>query len=685
MQPVEKPIKNQLASALIAGVFCILSVSLYEPLLFWVLLIALCATGIRLIMYVGWYQPVPSVRTVNLLAVLCCVCLAWFSFQVGLLITMVNLLVLAGALKLIILNRPRDLFHLFCTCLFVVGVGFTFYQSMLMTLLYCLLTLALLVAIGRYFAPSQQLAWHTKRVFIMSLQALPITLILFVVVPKLPPLWKMPVAQSTETGLSDTVSPGDIANLTRSTELAFRATFEGVMPAPAERYWRAITLESFDGKEWTVSPLRKQARQQYRYLNSEFSPSVSGSWWQYEVIAEPTNNNWLFGIAVAVPADHSSDTAIRQTADYQLLSETPLTSKRAYRLRSYPQTVKNQSLFSLDERINLQLPANTDINPKTQQWAADIAAKYAAPEQRINAVMQYFVKQQFRYTLTPPPMPTNSVDEFLFNHREGFCAHYASAMAYALRLMGIPSRMVAGYHGGETLQPSVLSVYQYDAHAWVEAWFDERGWVRFDPTAMAAPERIELGLQQAVDEASFLANNQLARLQQLPLFSELRTLFSLMDYQWSRWVLGFGPERQQNLLELLLGKVTTERLMWLMLGICLLITLLLALYFVPHWQRQRPPAHLIWYQKAAGKAAQLTGLARHNLGPAAYAEQVSHALEPHSAALFNQLSETFIARQYGADTSSALTDKVFKTQCRQFIKQGRAAPTGSRAQEPLRR
>ncbi|NVK55456.1 MAG: DUF3488 domain-containing transglutaminase family protein [Alteromonadaceae bacterium] len=490
MQPIEKPIRSQLASALIAAVFCVLSISLYAPLMIWVLLIALCATGMRLVMYFGWYQPVPSGRTVNLLAVLCCVCLAWFSLQIGLLITMVNLLVLAGALKLMVLNRPRDLFHLFCTSLFLVGVGFTFHQSVLMTLFYCLLTLALLVALGRYFAPSQHLSWHAKRLLIMSLQALPITLILFVIVPKLPPLWKMPVPNTTETGLSDTVAPGDIANLTRSTELAFRATFEGAMPEPAERYWRAITLEQFDGKEWTVSTLRKQVRQQYQYLDSEFSPRVSGSWWQYEVIAEPTNNHWLFGIAVAVPADHSSNIAIRQTADYQLLSATPLTSKRAYRLRSYPDTAKNQSLFSLDQRINLQLPANTGSNPQTQRWAAEIAANNATAQDRINAVMNYFVAQNFRYTLTPPPMPSHPVDDFLFNHREGFCAHYASAMAYSLRLMGIPSRMVAGYHGGETLQPAVLSVYQYDAHAWLEAWFDNRGWVRFDPTAMAAPQRI---------------------------------------------------------------------------------------------------------------------------------------------------------------------------------------------------
>lgn len=669
MQPIDKPIRNQTASALIALVFCVLSISLFEPLLFWVLLIALCATGIRIVMYVGWYQPMPSIRTINLLGLLCCLCLGWFSLQIGLLLTMVNLLILAGALKLIIINRPRDLFHLFCTCLFILGMGFTFHQSVLMTLFYALLTLALLVAIGRYFIPSQHLTWHIKRLFIMSLQALPITILLFLILPKLPPLWKMPVSKSTETGLSDTVSPGDIASLTQSVELAFRATFDGMLPAPPERYWRALTLEHFDGKQWSVSPLRKQVTEQYRLLRNEFNPQVSGSWWQYEVITEPTNKHWLFAIDVAVPADHTSAESIWQSSDYTLISESPVTSRRAYRVRSYPTTPMNQSLLSIDNRLNLQLPANQALNPQTKAWAARLAAENPTQTERIQAVMDYFVDEGFRYTLTPAPMPDNPVDDFLFNHKEGFCSHYASAMSYVLRLLGIPARMVAGYHGGEILQPDVLSVYQYDAHAWVEVRVEGRGWTRFDPSAIVAPARIHQGLQQAVEEESFLANNQLARLQQIPLFAELRTLYSLMDYQWSRWVLGFDAERQQNLLALMLGKVTTQRIMYLMLGICLLIALLLALYFIPHWQRKRAPAELRWYLQVVSKVEQLCGLQRQNDGPQAFAQRAKAKLPAPCAERFIAISNAFIALQYAPTANHSLQSKDFIHRCKAFIRQ----------------
>ena len=672
MQPIDKPIRNQTASALIALVFCVLSLSLFEPLLFWVLLISLCATGIRMVMYFGWYQPMPSLRTINLLGLLCCLCLGWFSLQIGLLLTMVNLLILAGALKLIILNRPRDLFHLFCTCLFVIGMGFTFHQSVVMTLFYGLLTLSLLVAIGRYFSPSQHLPWHIKRLLVMSVQALPIAILLFLILPKLPPLWKMPVSKSTETGLTDTVTPGDIANLTQSGKLAFRATFTGALPPPAERYWRALTLEYFDGKQWSVSPLRKQVREQYRLLNNEFKPRVNGSWWEYEVITEPTNKHWLFSIDVAIPDDLNSPQTIWQSSDYSLLSETPITARRAYRVRSYPTTPMDQTLYSIDSRLNLQLPNNAAVNPQTQAWANQIAADNVTQVERVQAVLDYFVDQGFRYTLTPPPMPDHPIDDFLFIHQEGFCAHYASAMSYVLRLLGIPARMVAGYHGGESLQPDVLSVYQYDAHAWVEAWLDGRGWVRFDPSGIVAPARLELGLQQAVEEESFLANNQMARLQQLPLFAELRNLYSLLDYQWSRWVLGFDAERQQNLLALLLGKVTTQRIMILMLGICLVIGLLLALYFIPHWQRKRPPANLRWFLQASQKAEQITGLERHNDGPEHFAERAAQRLSPQSARQFKAISQAFIALNYARDGEASAQSNAFITQCKTFIRQAKA-------------
>lgn len=651
-----------------AGVFCILSISLYEPLLFWVLLIAICATAIRVVMYVGWYQPVPSSRTINLLGLLCCVCLVWFSFSIGLLLTMVNLLILAGALKLMLLNAPRDLFHLFCTALFVIGMGFTFHQSFVMTLFYGVLTIALLVALARYFTPSQSVLWHVRRVVTMGLQALPIAILLFLIIPKLPPLWKMPVAKSTETGLSDTVSPGDIASLTKSSDLVFRATFEGPVPEPHERYWRAITLEYFDGKQWSVSPLRKQARQQYRLLNYEFAPKLSGSWWQYEVIAQPTNKHWLYGIDIAVPADHASDQMIWRGADYQILSESPLSTRRAYRLRSYPNADMSQTLESLDHRLNLQQPEIEALNPRTQAWAKSIAEQNNTPEARIQAILNFFVSQGFTYTLTPPAMPDQPVDDFLFTHQQGFCSHYASAMAYALRLMDIPARMVAGYHGGEILQPGVLSVYQYDAHAWVEAWVGQRGWVRLDPTAIIAPDRIQFGIQQAVEEDAFLANNQLARLKQLPFLAELQTLYSLLDYQWSRWVLGFDAQRQQNLLALLLGNVTGEKIMYLVLAIMGLISLLLALYFIPHWRKQRIAPVKFWYKKAVSAVSGCTGIERVNQGPQAFAVQVQPHLSEVDSASFISLSQQFIQLEYQRDTASH-ESKDFVRNCRAFIKQ----------------
>ena len=216
-------------------------------------------------------------------------------------------------------------------------------------------------------------------------------------------------------------------------------------------------------------------------------------------------------------------------------------------------------------------------------------------------------------------------------------------------------------------------MYQYDAHAWVEAWIGEQGWVRFDPTAVIAPQRIQFGIQQAVEEEAFLANNQLARLKQLPFLADLQMWYSLMDYQWSRWVLGFDAQRQQNLLALLLGKVTGKSITYLVLAIFGVIGLLLALYFIPHWRKQQMEPVVLWYQKAVTAVAGYTGVQRENLGPQAYQDKVFAHLPPASSAQFRSLSEQYIRLQYQPAQPDRKT-AAFVSDCKAFIRQIRRQP-----------
>lgn len=639
------PIAGHKASVLLALVFALLTLSLYTPVMLWVGLLLLCTVMVRLALYWGWYHSVPSQRTINLLAVLAAVTLAWFSLGLGLLLSMINLLVMACALKLMLMSKRRDFLQLFISALFLTGCGFIFHQSMWATLFYSATLVLLLLALAMAFSPNVGVGVMAKRLLIQGMQTAPIAIVLFLVLPQLSPLWQMPSSRASTTGLSESVTPGDIASLAQSTDLAFNATFTGPVPAPQERYWRAITLEQFDGKTWTVSPQREIVRRQYQQVGHEFTPQLRGPRFDYQVIAEATGQRWLYAIDVAVPADEASRDFIWQGADYQLIAQQPLMSKRAYQVFSYPQTPMNQTLDSIDRRINLQVPG--EGNPQTRQWVTAMRKRYPANPEFVTALMNFFATQGFSYTLYPQPMPSDPIDQFLFKYKAGFCAHYASALAYSLRLAGLPARMVTGYQGGESLSGNVLSIYQYDAHAWVEVQLDERGWIRLDPTRMVAPSRVEFGIQQMLQQANEdNAQHPLTSWRQWPVLSQIRHYLANMNYYWSRWVLGFNAQTQRDLLKHLLGELTPQRLSLFFLSIIAIISGLLAVYFLPRWKRQHIAPHTKIYLQAVNTVATYTGVVRGQLPARAYVERTEAVLPPVAATQFAKLSVCFEAIEY---------------------------------------
>ena len=250
-------------------------------------------------------------------------------------------------------------------------------------------------------------------------------------------------------------------------------------------------------------------------------------------------------------------------------------------------------------------------------------------------------------------MLVDPVDRFLFDNQAGFCSHYASALAYALRLGGIPARIVTGYQGGELVenpgQSPYLSIYQYDAHAWVETWSDKTGWQRIDPTALVSPDRIEFGLRQAMqDEGSFLADSPfaLARLTNIPWLNNIRLFLADLDYNWSRWVLGFNSERQRELFKSILGKLTPDRLSILGVGIIFTIAVLLGLFFLPHWLQNRLGTTQRLYQKAL-IAIEKAGTPRAKWhGPIAFNQQIKQHYSDKISQPFTQLTQLYLRLTY---------------------------------------
>ncbi len=634
------------AQLILTGTFLFVSISLLEPVMSWILVLVVCAVVMRTALYLQLQKHAPSIRTLNLLALLSAIVLAYFSIQLGVLLGMVNLLVLACSLKLMLLRTNRDYYQLVTSCGFLIGCGFIFQQGIGFSLFYLLLTLLLILSLASHNSPGLSIKSHGRLIGIMGLQALPIAALLFIVIPQIGPLWQMPTSKSHQTGLAEQVTPGDIADLSQSAELAFRVTFDDKVPAPNQRYWRALVMEEFDGKSWRVSPERKTVKRQYRRFNREFSPLPYGEYISYEVTLEPTHQRWLFGIDVAVPDGPKASRNIWQSHEYQLTHNTPIVSSIQYRLRSYAQAQLNQALYTVDNRINRQLPAQG--NPRTQAWAKQLRQQYPVDTDYIEAVMRYFRQQNFEYTLKPPLMRTDPVDTFLFDQQKGFCSHYASAMAYVLRLGGIPARMVTGYQGGEMREQDYLSVFQYDAHAWIEAWYDESGWQRFDPTAVVAPDRVEYGLRAAIEEASSLIDSpfSLNRYAAIAWLNEFRLILADIDFLWTKWILGFDKQTQKDLIKSLIGKLTPQKLALFGLSVMGFIAALLLVFFWPALKKKKVDKVSRYYLNAVARIETLHLKRLPSQGAIQFAAVVTQKLPSSISYPFSQMTDTYVAWHY---------------------------------------
>ena len=641
------------AQLLLTLIYACLVITLVTPLMVWVVLLAFCAVLMRLALYSGKYKHAPSVRTINLLSVLAIIALVWFSRSQGLLLTMVNLLLSASALKLMMMHTRKDFLQLVVITIFILGCGFIFSQGLIFSIFYALVLTGLLLSLALYNAPSLPISATIKKLTKILLQALPVTVLLFLFAPQLPPLWQMPTSKSAQTGLTDRVTPGDIAELSRSDKLAFTATFDNDIPSLEQRYWRALSLENFDGKTWSVSEVRKRIEQRRVQFNDRFEPEVSGIPMSYSVITEASGQPWLFALDIA--KNVTSNKPIIKRSDFQLMSQYPLMNKLRYSVTSYLQAPLTHNKMDMDARLNLQLPALG--NPKTRAWVADIRSRHPDNEGFIRAVQRYFIEQNFTYTLSPPRMPNEPIDAFLFDHKTGFCVHYAGAMTFILRTAGIPARMVTGYLGGEELQSNVLMIRQFEAHAWVEAILDGEQWQRFDPTALVSPLRLSEGLQSALEAngEEYISDSFLG-VGASPMLAELQRWMIALEYNWSRYVLGFSSNDQQDILKQLLGELTQTRLILFALALVGSVAFLLAVYFYLSTRSSKHPKHVSYYLRACRIVASICDIQRQNMTVDHYLAECESRLPSPCLQAFTQISECYKKLEYSADGNSEINN-----------------------------
>jgi protein-glutamine gamma-glutamyltransferase len=468
-------------------------------------------------------------------------------------------------------------------------------------------------------------------------QALPLALVFWLLFPRFAqPLWRIPNdSQTAVSGLSDTMSPGDITQLALSDEVAFRVRFESATPPNRERYWRGPVLDIFDGHTWSRSP------------SSQGAPVLKplGPSYKYTVMMEPHQHRWIF--MLDWPSSWNLPRA-ELSSDYTLMQYEPLSRPVDVVGASYTQVEATAPLNARTRSRDLRLPV--ERNPRTKALAQELRNSHADDMGFIQAVLSMFTQQPFFYTLTPPKLSDDSVDEFLFNTRRGFCGHYASAFAALARAAGIPARVVTGYQGG-TLNPygDYWILRQSDAHAWTEVWIEGRGWVRIDPTAAIAPERVERGLADVASTDESLASPWQSRTR---WFSGLRLRFDAVKEIWRERILDFDQDSQRKLLEFL--KIPEPDGQKLVMVLAIAMSLVLGWLT---WQVRRelsPRSKDETAQAYARLCAKLAaaGIARMpHEGAEAYASRVAH-LRPDLAGSVTNLCRQYSFLRYAAPSTS---------------------------------
>lgn len=560
--------------------------------------VGLIAARLRIIHHPDerWLDGLLSSLTLTIACALIAVIIRWqYGYFVGRDPAVAFLFILVAA-KFAELRRDSDATLLMCLSGFLLLTQYFYSQ----TVIAALVTLPAVFALGHalavvrdpgHAAPARH---NLPLVGKMLLQGAPLALLLFVVFPRVSgPLWSIPEDSMSRTGLSDSMQPGAIADLSRSPEVAFRVEFDGEPPPRHLRYWRGPVFDQFDGRTWRASPIRQAAN-----LSIDGDSDVLA----YTVMLQPHHQNWMFALDQAAslplrsganPATTTRIASIMTTGE--LVSHKPINRITRYRQRSTLSTTLNTTVppqpWTLDTHGQ---------NPKAIRLGQELALQHRTAREIAQAMMQRFSEAPFRYTLRPPLLGHRAVDEFLFETHAGFCEHYASAFAVVMRAAGIPARVVTGYLGGE-MNGDYMIVRQSDAHAWTELYIDG-AWHRFDPTAAIAPSRIEDGVGSALDDDEPLP--QLARLNG-SWFGAAQLRWDRFNHAWQRFVVDFDDDAQGRLWERL--GLNTPALWQMTLAILvatgLWIGLLLGLPRFGHWREQwrarwrgepLPPAERAW-------------------------------------------------------------------------------------------
>lgn len=540
------------------------------------------------------------------------------------------------ALKSSELRSLRDARSLLGFALFAPFAAFLLDQgpsSMALAVLAALAILLTLQRLARFEgeAPNATVGGQLGGVGKLLGLALPLALAAFWLFPRLSePLWGLPDRAVGKPGLSDRMDPSEWLDLMADDTPALRVTFFGGVPRPEQRYWRGPVMNLFDGRRWE--------RDRQGDQRAPVPVTRGATQWDYQIDYEPTDRRQLVALDLPLQAPPGSTL----DGNYTLRSQRALSSLTRWRIQSAPAATYTVPLDDVQRRAALQLPVG--FNPRTaalgRQWRQEAGNNDAA----IVARALDWIRSRFAYSLSTEEAGRDSVDEFLFDRQVGYCQHFSSAFVVLMRNAGIPARVVTGFAGGQrNAYGDYFVVRRMDAHAWAEVWLPQRGWVRVDPTAAVAPERIYDTLEDRLGDGA--GNTLQGR------WAQLGQVGDFLRRGWNDLVLSFDANRQQQLLRPLgIDRLRPAQLAGIFIAFAAAALGWMA-WLLARGERERDPLLRAWHR--LGRRYARHGLARDAAEPAMEWAQRVHRQRPDPALI--SLSQRFVQARYaGAEPDLSL-------------------------------
>ena len=521
----------------------------------------------------------------------------------------VTMIVVLLALKTLELRAKRDAFVVFFLSFFTMLTNFFFSQSLLTAAAMLVALLGLLTALVNAHMPvgKPPLMQSARLAGRMALLGAPVMALLFVLFPRLAPLWGVPGdAMAGRTGLSATMQVGQIASLALDERVAFRVKFDGSPPPASAMYFRGPVLSNFNGREWL--PARANLP---RPLQLPANLSVAGPATTYEITLEPNNRNWLFLLEASPDKPQLVNQTASMTPDLQWLAERPVTDLLRYKAQSHTQFRHGPTQIQQGLVEFLRLPDGS--NPRTvqlgRQLLNDPRLTGAGNSGRAALALERLRTGGYSYTLDPGVFGVHTADEFWFDRKEGFCEHIASSFVILMRAMDVPARVVTGYQGGErNAVDGFWVVRQSDAHAWTEIWEAGAGWIRVDPTSAVAPGRTGLFQRLAAPQGALAgALTGVFGAVNPTLLASIRATWDAVNNGWNQWVLNYSQVKQLDLLKDIGFKTPGwEDLFYVLIGLVVAASLVGAAWTWLEKRRHDPWLHLL---RQAQRRMQQAGIA----------------------------------------------------------------------------